>query len=60
MKSGCSKCITVSLTVATLILLSGSSVPTVAQAGASGRLLVLSKGALALSVIDLMIALRQQ
>ena len=52
MKSGRVKRSTVSLTVATLILLYGSPVPTGAQAGASGRLLVLSKGALTLSVVD--------
>ena len=43
---------TVSVAVATAILLLGSRVPTGAQAAAAGRLLVLSKGALTLSVID--------
>jgi DNA-binding beta-propeller fold protein YncE len=52
MKSGRSKCTTVSLTIATLILLFGSRVPTGVQAAATGRLLVLSKGALTLSAVD--------
>lgn len=43
---------TVSWTVAAVILLFGSRVPIGAQPSAAGRLLVLSKGALTLSVID--------
>jgi DNA-binding beta-propeller fold protein YncE len=40
------------LTVLALVLLCGSRAPSSAQATASGRLLVLSKGALTLSVVD--------
>jgi DNA-binding beta-propeller fold protein YncE len=52
MKSGRLKRTTASLTVATVILLCGSRLPIGAQAVAAGRLLVLSKGALTLSVVD--------
>jgi hypothetical protein len=52
MKSGQLKRTTAAFTVATLVLLFGSQKPTRAQAAASGRLLVLSKGALTLSVVD--------
>jgi DNA-binding beta-propeller fold protein YncE len=52
MQSGRLKHTTLSLTAVTAILLSGSRVPTGAQPVAAGRLLVLSKGALTLSVID--------
>ena len=43
---------TAALTVLALVLLFGSRAPSSAQATASGRLLVLSKGALTLSVVD--------
>src|SRR5689334_10237026 len=52
METNSMKRTTVSVAVATAILLLGSRVPTGAQAAAAGRLLVLSKGALTLSVID--------
>jgi DNA-binding beta-propeller fold protein YncE len=42
----------VSFVAATLVLLAGRNAPVSAQAAAGGRLLVLSKGALTLSVVD--------
>src|SRR5262249_21970026 len=52
MKSSHLTRMTVSLAVATLVLVLGSRVSTGAQPASSGRLLVLSKGALTLSVVD--------
>jgi DNA-binding beta-propeller fold protein YncE len=52
MKSGHVKRPAAALTIATVLLLAGSRVPTGAQTAESGRLLVLSKGALTLSVVD--------